>query len=397
MRAAFDIFARSARVLDQTFASGNRWGNVCESRTQTKSWQVFRRRRLGTRCWSRNTCARTLMAVFAAMLVCAPIIADPALSQGFKWPWENDEPPRRPPPRQQQPRAGPEPHVRGGEQGGWTARTSVCLDLERRLVQQSASGGQTRSRLPQLENQIRTVRSALSKAEAKLDRSDCYDEFLFTRTLRQTPRCTRIARQRNQRRRQLARLEAERQELTSQSSHSYQDEIIRELARNNCGSDYVREANRRQRNAFTPFWEDQDDGGSGYANSYQRLPFATYRTLCVRLCDGFYFPVSFSTLPNHFERDAEVCQSRCAAPASLYYHQNPGAGVEEMVSFSTSEPYKNLGEAFLYRKKYVDGCSCKSAEYIPQTPIPGAPVPATPPASGDRAEADKPARLSPYR
>jgi hypothetical protein len=25
----------------------------------------------------------------------------------------------------------------------------------------------------------------------------------------------------------------------------------------------------------------------------------TYRTLCVRLCDGFYFPISFSTIPSN--------------------------------------------------------------------------------------------------
>lgn len=342
------------------------------------------------------------LAVFiAATIACAPVMISAAHSQGFKWPWEDDDPPpRQPAPRQPQPQPAPDPYVQGQQQGGWTARTSVCLDLEKRLVQQSASGGQARNRLPELDNQIRTARTALSRHEASLDRSDCYDEFLFTRTLRQTPRCVRIARQRDNRRRQLAQLEAERQEISASSSHSYQDEIIRELARNNCGADYAREANRRQRNAFTPFWEDQDDGGSNYGNSYTSLPFATYRTLCVRLCDGFYFPVSFSTLPGHFERDAEVCQSRCAAPAALYYHQNPGAGVEQMVSFSTNEPYTQLGEAFLYRKKYIDGCSCKQTEFVPQTPLPGAPVPAQPPSQRDDrvdAQPQQPARLSPYR
>ncbi len=340
-----------------------------------------------------------LVALTAAALSLAPLPGSQTYAQGFKWPWESDDPPpRRPPARQPRPQAGPDPYVRGGEQGGWTARNSVCLDLERRLVQQSASGGQARNRLPELEADIRKARRAVRKHERSLERSGCYDEFLFSRTLRRTPRCVRIARARDNQRSNLAQLEAERQNITSQSSHSYQDEIIRELARNNCGAQYAREANRRQRNAFTPFWEDQDDGGSGgYSSSYKALPFATYRTLCVRLCDGYYFPVSFSTLPNHFERDADVCQSRCAAPATLYYHQNPGSGVDQMVSFSTNEPYTQLREAFLYRKKYIDGCSCKHAEYVPQTPIPGAPVPATPPSDADRAQADQPARLSPYR
>jgi Protein of unknown function (DUF2865) len=333
------------------------------------------------------------LALATAAALCLPALVAPAVSQGFQWPWEVDEAPRPPRPMEQQPaQPGPDPYRVPDQGGGWGTRSSICLDLERRLVQETANGGQYRDRLPQIGNDIAQLRSSLNGIERRLDSSGCYEEFLFTRTLRQTPKCLDVARERNELRRQLARLEGERQDLVSRSGRSYQDEIVRELARNNCGAEYAREARRRERSAFTPFWEDQE--GSGYANSYQSLPFATYRTLCVRLCDGYYFPVSFSTLPNHFQRDAEVCQSRCAAPASLYYHQNPGAGVEQMVSATTNEPYTKLEHAFLYRKKYIEGCSCKQAEYLPQTP---APVPAEPPAQqrDDRAEAKPP--ISPYR
>lgn len=329
----------------------------------------------------------------AVACLCAPMTAQTVWSQGFKWPWEiEDDPPPRRAPARPSPYKQPDPYVQPGQPdtSGWTARNSICRDLERRMVQESSKGGQRRDRLPELNSQIRQLRTAVSRIESRLDRSGCYEEFLFTRTLRRAPKCLRIARERDDKRGQLAQLESERQDITSRSDRSYQDEIIRGLARNNCGENYVREARRRDRSAFSPFWEDQD-GGSGYANTYQALPFATYRTLCVRLCDGYYFPVSFSTLQNHFQRDADVCQSRCAAPATLYFHQNPGAGVEQMVSFATNEPYTNLKEAFLYRKKYVDGCSCKQAEYVPQTPIPG--EPAKPP--GDRAQTGP--EFSPFR
>ncbi len=33
-----------------------------------------------------------------------------------------------------------------------------------------------------------------------------------------------------------------------------------------------------------------------------------YRTLCVRLCDGFYFPISAAAQPGEFARDEETCQ-----------------------------------------------------------------------------------------
>jgi hypothetical protein len=91
--------------------------------------------------------------------------------------------------------------------------------------------------------------------------------------------------------------------------------------------------------------------------------------------------VSFSTLPNHFQRDAEQCQSQCAAPAELFYHQNPGGAVEQMVSVATQQPYTSLKSAWRYRKEFVQGCSCKAAEYVPQQ------------AAGDRkAEAPAPPR-----
>ncbi len=111
------------------------------------------------------------------------------------------------------------------------------------------------------------------------------------------------------------------------------------------------------------FGGEESDGPRGPTNQFGNLPFATYRTLCVRLCDGYYFPVSFSTLPNHFQRDAQLCQSQCAAPAELYYHQNPGGAVEQAVSASTQQPYTSLKSAFRYRKEFVQGCSCKQAEY----------------------------------
>ena len=37
----------------------------------------------------------------------------------------------------------------------------------------------------------------------------------------------------------------------------------------------------------------------------------TYRTVCVRTCDGFYFPISFATVPARFPDDEKTCKA-CA-------------------------------------------------------------------------------------
>jgi hypothetical protein len=205
-------------------------------------------------------------------------------------------------------------------------------------------------------------------SERELDRRNCYDQFLFVKSLRRTRACVGLARDKEQAERLLSDLEAQRQQILSSSERSYRDDIVRELARNNCGANYVQEARRQSSGPFSSIWQDEESGG-GYGSNwtpYGAPSYATYRTVCVRLCDGYYFPVSFSTLPAHFEQDAATCQSKCAAPAELYYYQNPGATVDQSVALHSQEPYTSLRTAFRYRKELVPGCSCKQTEYAPQ-------------------------------
>ena len=302
--------------------------------------------------------------------VAVPALTSGALGQGFNWPWS--EPERKPVPREPVYRPAPVPApnaIPAPAPGGFgAARSNLCLQLEQRLVQESQKGTQSRELLPKLEADLRTAERAARTAESQLDRQDCYEYFLFSKTLRRNRQCIELANQGETARRRITELEAQRQEIAASSGRSFQDDIIRELARNNCGGTYAQEARKREGS----FWQDEEGGGPGGSiGQFGALPYATYRTICVRLCDGYYFPVSFSTLPNHFQRDSDVCQSKCAAPVELYYHQNPGSAVEQAVGAKTQEPYTKLKSAFRYRKEYVAGCSCKASEY---TPIPGAPA-----------------------
>lgn len=85
----------------------------------------------------------------------------------------------------------------------------------------------------------------------------------------------------------------------------------------------------------------------------------TYRTMCVRTCDGFYFPVSFSTGSEGFGRDTAICRSMCpGAEAQLFVHRNPGETVDNLVSVD-GVPYTDLPNAYRFRKTYVSGCGCQ--------------------------------------
>jgi type II secretory pathway pseudopilin PulG len=127
-----------------------------------------------------------------------------------------------------------------------------------------------------------------------------------------------------------------------------------------------------------------DQGSRTDGADWYRGNGGTYATVCVRLCDGYAFPISFSTLPTYFERDEKLCEQRCAAPTELYYYQNPGGAQEQMVSYRSRQPITALKTANRFRKEYVQGCSCKPAEYVasavtpdrrvdPQAPAPQPP------------------------
>lgn len=300
-------------------------------------------------------------AVIAAVLSSA--IAGPAASQNW-WPFGGNEEPRRAPtPREPVYRPdnvpAPIPEAAPPPVGNnWATKNPICLQLEQRLVSESQKGSQTQDQLPKIESEIRKVDRAYNVGAQQLEQS-CYEYFLFTKQFRSTPQCRELVKQVEGSKQKLAQLEAQRQDLVSSGGRSYQDDIIRELARNNCGANYADQARRRDNG----MWEDEEAiSGGGWAPA-NPTGVATYRTLCVRLCDGYYFPVSFSTLPSHFPQDAESCQSKCAAPTELYYYPNPGSTVDQSVALSSQQPYTQLKSAFRYRKEYVNGCSCKEAEY----------------------------------
>jgi hypothetical protein len=87
----------------------------------------------------------------------------------------------------------------------------------------------------------------------------------------------------------------------------------------------------------------------------------TYRTVCVRTCDGAYFPVSFATYPARFPDDEKTCKALCpAAEATLFSYRNPGEDISQATSIA-GQPYTSLANAFKYRTEFNPSCACKAA------------------------------------
>ena len=107
------------------------------------------------------------------------------------------------------------------------------------------------------------------------------------------------------------------------------------------------------------------DGLSGQFSPRVRGYGGRYRTVCVRMCDGYYFPLSQSTSRSNFHRDGERCQSRCAGDSRLFYMPAGTVDMNRAVDV-TGLSYRNIDNAFVYRKKLVKGCMCRHRPWSPE-------------------------------
>jgi hypothetical protein len=84
----------------------------------------------------------------------------------------------------------------------------------------------------------------------------------------------------------------------------------------------------------------------------------SYRTTCVRTCDGYFFPMSYAASLADFERDQKECDARCpGTEMQVFFHESdpnrvlaPGADESAaMISTVTGTRYQELPSAYLYK------------------------------------------------
>lgn len=88
------------------------------------------------------------------------------------------------------------------------------------------------------------------------------------------------------------------------------------------------------------------------------------RTMCVRLCDGFYFPINSRSHSDNYYDEMAMCVGRCPGSDVSLYVQYSGEPVERMRSAMTGEAYVNLPTAFDYRKTLSPACGCSNGTRI---------------------------------
>jgi hypothetical protein len=241
------------------------------------------------------------------------------------------------------------------------ASNPVCVRYEAQLA--ALNRGATD---PVRADQTRRYEDSVAKQQAELDRVlaqsrklGCEGGGFFALFTGRAPQCEPVNAQIQQMRDNLDRMMSDLERLKSGSNNDQQGQratLIGQLAQNNCGPQYRAAAAAAGPGGFL----SSLFGGTIISQGGDGAPAGTYRTVCVRTCDGYYFPISYSTVPNRFADDQRACQRECpASEAVLYSYRNPGEDVSQAVSLN-GQPYTELPNAFRYRKEFTGAaCSCR--------------------------------------
>jgi hypothetical protein len=80
--------------------------------------------------------------------------------------------------------------------------------------------------------------------------------------------------------------------------------------------------------------------------------------VCVRTCDGSFFPVSYSGIGSRADSLEEVCRALCPN-ADMALYSFPFGGTIDEAESPTGEPYANLPNAGKFQQTYDASCSCR--------------------------------------
>jgi hypothetical protein len=250
-----------------------------------------------------------------------------------------------------------------------SAREQTCQRLEAQLSAIGSGGDSARA------DQIRRLEEAMGRQQAELDRAQAQARrqgceqagfFQLFGGLGRSEQCGPLNTRIQELRANIARSQGDLQQLQG-ANYSVQREgqrrtVLNALVQNDCGPQYRAQAAQAARATPGNFFEQLFGGPGSTTQPEQDTGMGSgYRTVCVRTCDGYFFPISFSTSQDRFGDDEQTCQRMCpAAEVQLFSHRNPGEDMNQAVSFSTGQLYTQMPNAFKYKTAWDSSCTCKA-------------------------------------
>jgi hypothetical protein len=259
------------------------------------------------------------------------------------------------------------------------AQSATCAQLNATLQALSRNSDfrsvdQTQGATQQLQADERNAESAYVSAGCQSAQRQGFP---------QTPECRALARQILQSRAQIAQMS---QSIANGNGVAQQREaVLQEIARFGCNQRapgaFANQPQQQPRNFLQDLFgglSRQDNYGDTFSGQEQvNDPYAnlqtgnTIRTVCVRMSDGYYWPISYSTVPDYIPQDAQTCAEACPGQqVDLYFYDNPGQEPEQMVN-AQGEAYTSLPTAFAYRKQFDRNNACRPQEILGQITLEG--------------------------
>lgn len=257
------------------------------------------------------------------------------------------------PPAQQQ----AQPQYQSQSPQGSASTNPICLRLEAQLSAiekgQGDPGRAAQSR--RADDTVNRLQSDLDRMVAQQRRLGCQTNSFFSIFTNQPPQCSGLNNQIEQTRQSLDSALNESQRAQSGGAgeqESQRQGVLLALSQNNCGPQYA--------NAGQPrgLFDNLFGGAKAMYGGVDVSQGGTYTTLCVRTCDGYYYPISFATSPARFADDEATCKATCPAADVSLYTRRTNEDIRTATSIS-GRPYTELPNAFRYRQSFDAACSCR--------------------------------------
>lgn len=256
-------------------------------------------------------------------------------------------------------------------------RTQICRSLNAQLASLSRGGssGGNSAQYRKFDNAARSQQIQITKTKRIAKRGRCTGLGIFNS---KSAQCRRIISSLKKMEANLRNLKNSRAKHAPRQAGSSRkrNNILRQMKRNRCQANgnsqqaKVKVTKTKRKTLLEQVFgvktykengqRDNNNSNGNFAPTFSGLN--TYRTLCVRQTDGYYFPISFSTVKDRFDKDQATCQSMCpGTTVELYHHKMPSEDSEDMVNYRTGKEYAKEPFAFAYRKSVDLDQKCRFA------------------------------------
>ncbi|PLP57471.1 hypothetical protein CYK37_20285 [Mesorhizobium loti] len=240
------------------------------------------------------------------------------------------------------------------------AASRICRQLRAELASLQKGGGAGQQR--RYDGAIARQNNELAKARAQARDAGC-GFSLFGGSVSQ---CAALNAAIDRMNVNLDKLQRKRSQMGNGSPRRDRGRLLAALDANECDGKTTTEkplrATRDEPDSETEAGAEEAALGTAFVPS----PSGEFRTMCVRTCDGYFFPMSNAATASDFQRDQNRCEAGCpGTEMQVFYSRGMAGDPATMSSSRTGRPYSELPAAFLYKRPdqpLPQGCGCNAAQ-----------------------------------